>query len=112
MVPAWGGDSRLGDCVVAHVKQILSARVSTIGEDTIKHDVTYFDPIEVFGEGGALAGEAMLGQPHFFFGQGKAPPAMDAMRDVIKAADCFLVVSPEYNHSIPPALSSMMGHFG
>merc|ERR1712159_650825 len=37
---------------------------------------------------------------------------MDAMRDVIKAADCFLVVTAEYNHSIPPALSSMLGHFG
>merc|ERR1711924_537998 len=27
-------------------------------------------------------------------------------------ADCYVVVTAEYNHSIPPALSSMLGHFG
>jgi chromate reductase, NAD(P)H dehydrogenase (quinone) len=37
---------------------------------------------------------------------------MDEMAQTIAAADCFLVVTPEYNHSVPPALSSMMGHFG
>lgn len=37
---------------------------------------------------------------------------MDAMAEKIREADCFLVVTPEYNHTIPPALTSMMGHFG
>jgi chromate reductase, NAD(P)H dehydrogenase (quinone) len=37
---------------------------------------------------------------------------MQEMAQVIADADCYLVVTPEYNHSIPPALSSMMGHFG
>jgi NAD(P)H-dependent FMN reductase len=37
---------------------------------------------------------------------------METMKDAIKAADCFLVVTCEYNHTIPPALSSMLGHFG
>ena len=64
------------------------------------HDVTVYDPVDVFGEGGALAesgGE--LRTPHFFFAQGAAPVGMEAMREVIKAADCYLVVSPEYNHT-------------
>lgn len=34
------------------------------------------------------------------------------MQATIAAADCFIVVTPEYNHSIPPALSGLMGHFG
>ena len=37
---------------------------------------------------------------------------MDAMAKKIKEADCYVVVCAEYNHSIPPALASMMGHFG
>ena len=30
----------------------------------------------------------------------------------IKAADGYVVVTAEYNHSLPPALTSLMGHFG
>ena len=30
----------------------------------------------------------------------------------VKAADAYVIVSGEYNHSIPPALSNMMDHFG
>eukprot|EP00971_Amphidinium_carterae_P099873 1974966-Amphidinium_carterae.1 len=37
---------------------------------------------------------------------------MDSLAATLKAADAYVVVSPEYNHSIPPALSSMMNHFG
>ena len=49
------------------------------------HDVTVFDPLEVFGEGGALAQSGcQLSEPHFFFKPGSAPAAMDAMRDAIK----------------------------
>ena len=78
------------------------------------HDVlAVYDPLEVFGEGGGCeASTAAIRRPHFFQKAGEAPPAMDDMRDIIKAADCYLVVSPEYNHSIPPALSGMMGNFG
>jgi len=69
--------------------------------------------VVVFGAGGALAESGgQLSSPHFFYGAGKAPTEMDAMRETIKAADCYVVVTPEYNHSVPPALSSLMGHFG
>lgn len=29
-----------------------------------------------------------------------------------RAADCYVVVSPEYNHTVPPALAGLMGAFG
>lgn len=113
IVPPWGGDSRLGNRVKAHVLSVLQTRASTCGEETVKHDVTVLDPLEVFGEGGALEGSgAEIKTPHFFHGNGDAPEGMQALRDVIAAADCYIVVTPEYNHSIPPALTGLMGHFG
>ena len=83
------------------------------GSGKVKHEVTVFDPRAVFGEGGALASSgAQLTTPHFYFKGGEAPAEMDAMRDTIKAADAYVVVTSEYNHSVPPSLSSMLGHFG
>eukprot|EP00756_Hemistasia_phaeocysticola_P064065 Hpha_TRINITY_DN7511_c0_g1::TRINITY_DN7511_c0_g1_i1::g.19169::m.19169 len=108
--PAWGGDKRLGDRILKYVTGQLKERT---GVEGVRHEVTVFDPLEVFGEDGALASSgAQLRRPHFFFKAGEAPKKMDEMRDVIKKADCFLIVTAEYNHSIPPALSSMLGHFG
>ena len=107
-----GGESRSGDRVLKHVVKVLGERGETVGDETIKHEVSVFDPLEVFGEGGALASSgAQLQTPHFYL-RDSAPPEMNAMAEVIKAADAYVVVTCEYNHSIPPALTSMMGHFG
>lgn len=113
ITPPWGGPTRLGDAILNWTKAELSKRVATLGDDKIKHEVTVFDPLEVFGKGGALASSgAGIQTPHFFFAPGTAPAKMEAMAKKIQDADCYLIVSPEYNHSIPPALSGMMGHFG
>lgn len=109
----WGGPKRLGDCVAKYVRKVVEERTHSIGSETIKHEVTLLDPLEVFADDGPLAqsgGE--LKHPHFFFRAGEAPAAMDRLQQIIKEADCYLVVTPEYNHSIPPALTSLMGHFG
>lgn len=42
---------------------------------------------------------------------GKAPESLEKLATVIKAADAYVVVSGEYNHSIPPALSNTLDHF-
>lgn len=42
----------------------------------------------------------------------KIPEELEALAKKLSWADCFLIVSPEYNHSIPPALSNMLDHFG
>lgn len=117
VVPPWGGDSRLGDRVLAWVKSALSRRSETIGGDgdasTITHQIHIVDPIEAFGPGGALShsgGELRV--PTFFADPATLPEPTKKLQDAIRAADCYLIVSPEYNHSIPPALSSVMGHFG
>lgn len=45
------------------------------------------------------------------FKAGEAPPAMQEIHDIFAGADGFLVVSGEYNHSIPPALKNILDHF-
>lgn len=107
----WGGDKRTGDRVLAWVKDTLSSRTATYGSETVSHDVTILDPLEAFSPDGALAScGAELRAVHFY--QKDPPPAMNEMREVIKDADCYVIVSPEYNHSVPPALAGLMGAFG
>ena len=113
VTPPWGGEKRLGDRLLSHVKSILSVRSTYINDVTVTHDVTCFDPLVVFGEGGALAHSgAHLTAPTFFQKSDDLPEATKAMMESIKAADCILCVSPEYNHGVPPALASMLDHFG
>ncbi len=45
------------------------------------------------------------------YDKGEAPQKMETLAQKIKAADAFVVVSGEYNHSIPPALTNLMDHF-
>lgn len=42
---------------------------------------------------------------------GSAPEPLERLAAIIKPADGYLVVTAEYNHSIPPALSNLMDHF-
>lgn len=110
--PPWGGDNRLGDRVLNWVKTTLTNRSEQLGNDTIKHDFSIVDPKEVFDKDGALA-EISAGEltvPTFFLKE--LPPKAQALKDSIVGADCYVIVSPEYNHVIPPALASVMGHFG
>lgn len=45
------------------------------------------------------------------YAPGEAPPVMQAVADAVAAADGYLVVSGEYNHTVPPGLSNLMDHF-
>lgn len=51
-------------------------------------------------------------KPHFAYAKGKAPSQLDELADKIAAADGYVMVSPEYNHSMSPALSNLLNHFG
>ena len=42
---------------------------------------------------------------------GEAPPELEALAALYRRADAFAVVSAEYNHSVPPALSNTLDHF-
>jgi NAD(P)H-dependent FMN reductase len=42
---------------------------------------------------------------------GTAPEVMEKLAKLLNASDGFLIVTGEYNHSIPPALKNLLDHF-
>jgi NAD(P)H-dependent FMN reductase len=48
---------------------------------------------------------------HKEYEPGQAPEAMQSVADTFTAADGFVIVSAEYNHSIPAALKNLLDHF-
>ena len=51
-------------------------------------------------------------KPHFAFPKSQVPAELNALADKIRAADAFVMISPEYNHSMSPALAHLLNHFG
>ena len=51
-------------------------------------------------------------KPHFAFPESLVPAELDALAGKIKVADAYVMISPEYNHSLSPALSNLLNHFG
>jgi chromate reductase, NAD(P)H dehydrogenase (quinone) len=68
------------------------------------HDAVLIDPLD-FDLSGPF-------KPHFAYAQGKAPDALEDLARRIEAADGYVMVSPEYNHSMSPALAHLLNHFG
>ena len=67
------------------------------------HVVTVVDPVSVQ--------LPLLDRMYKEFEKGKAPAVLAELATLYRAADAFIVVSGEYNHSIPPALSNLLDHF-
>ncbi|WP_219115663.1 NADPH-dependent FMN reductase [Janthinobacterium sp. UMAB-56] len=51
-------------------------------------------------------------KPHFAYAQGRAPLPLEHLASEIASADGYVMVSPEYNHSMSPALAHLLNHFG
>lgn len=45
------------------------------------------------------------------FPEGEAPEVMQKVSKILKDADAFIVVSGEYNNSVPPALLNLIDHY-
>lgn len=67
------------------------------------HAVTLVDPV-------ALQ-LPLLDRMYKEYPKGEAPESLEALAVLYRAADAFVVVSGEYNHSIPPALSNLLDYF-
>ena len=67
------------------------------------HDVTLVDPLEVE--------LPLLDRMYKEYPKGAAPEVLERLATLYRASDGFVVVSGEYNHSIPPALSNLLDHF-
>jgi len=67
------------------------------------HDVTIVDP--------AALSLPLLDRMYKEFPKGQAPEPLERLASLYRAADAFVIVSGEYNHSVPPALSNLLDYF-
>lgn len=67
------------------------------------HEAPLVDPVDL-----ALP---LLDRMYKEYPAGEAPPVLEHLAQLYRRADAFVVVSAEYNHSIPPALSNTLDHF-
>jgi NAD(P)H-dependent FMN reductase len=85
---------RLGIRIVRFLERAFAAR---------GHEVTTVDPLEYR--------LPLLDRMYKEYPAGGAPKELDSLAAVWRHADAIVVVSGEYNHSIPPALSNLLDHF-
>jgi NAD(P)H-dependent FMN reductase len=67
------------------------------------HEVTLVDPLDY--------PLPFLDKMYKEYPRGEAPEMLERLAALIVPADAVVVVSGEYNHSIPPALSNLLDHF-
>jgi len=53
----------------------------------------------------------MLDKMYKEYDTGDAPAPMEKIAEILRSADGFVLVSAEYNHSIPAALKNLLDHF-
>lgn len=51
-------------------------------------------------------------KPHFAYPRSQVPSQLDTLAEQISHADGYVMISPEYNHSMSPALAHLLNHFG
>lgn len=51
-------------------------------------------------------------KPEFSYRRSQVPASLSELAEKIKQADGYVMVSPEYNHSMSPALANILNHFG
>lgn len=85
---------RVGIRAARFVERLLRAR---------GHTVTVVDP--------AILQLPLLDRMYKEYPKGSAPEPLERLATLYRAADAFVVMTAEYNHSIPPALSNLLDHF-
>src|SRR5947209_14599428 len=85
---------RVGPRVARYVVRALEQR---------GHHPTLIDPVEYL--------LPLLDKMYKEYPAGSVPPVLERLAAVVEPADAYVIVSAEYNHSIPPALSNLLDHF-
>lgn len=67
------------------------------------HEFTLVDPAELQ--------LPLLDRMYKEYEPGTAPDVLERLAALYRAADAFVIVTAEYNHAIPPALSNLLDHF-
>lgn len=87
-------DHRQGIKAARYMNQLLEDR---------GHTVHFIDPMEYQ--------LPLLNKMYKEYKPGEAPEVIEKLATLFKQADGFVVVTGEYNHSIPPALKNMLDHY-
>ena len=83
---------RVSKCICSHLEQ----RGHTI--------TAVLDPLELK--------LPLLEKPHFAYSPSQVPPQLEEIAQALESADCFVAISPEYNHAPSPGLLNVLNHFG
>ena len=67
------------------------------------HQVTLVDPVEY--------PLPLLDRMSKEYPPGEAPEVLERLAGIVRQSEAYVIVSAEYNHSIPPALSNLLDHF-
>src|SRR4029453_5858259 len=67
------------------------------------HDVSLVDP--------CVLNLPLLDRMYKEYPAGQAPEPLERLPALYRSVEGFVVVSGEYNHSVPPALSNLLDHF-
>jgi NAD(P)H-dependent FMN reductase len=67
------------------------------------HEVTLVDPAEIQ--------LPLLERMFKEYPRGAAPAVLERLAALYRNADAFVIVTGEYNHSVPPVLSNLLDHF-
>lgn len=85
----------------------LGARVAAACEARLRakgHAVSLVDPLAI--------DRPERFKPHFAHADGQAPAGLESLAKRIEQAEGYVMVSPEYNHAMSPALADLLNHFG
>jgi NAD(P)H-dependent FMN reductase len=85
---------RLGIRAARFVQRQLAAR---------GHEVSFVDALEV--------NLPMLDRMYKEYPAGEAPEVLERLAQTYRRADAFIVITGEYNHSVPPGLTNLLDHF-
>lgn len=97
IVPVILGSVRT-DRIGLRAARFLIARLEARG-----HTAPLVDPAEL--------GLPLLDRMYKEYPAGTAPDALERLAALYRRSDAFLMVSAEYNHGVPPALSNTLDHF-
>jgi NAD(P)H-dependent FMN reductase len=82
---------------------LRAARFLIAQLEALGHEAPLVDPAELK--------LPLLDRMYKEYPKGEAPRVLEDLATLYRRADAFVVVSAEYNHSIPPALSNTLDHF-
>ena len=68
-----------------------------------KHKVTFIDPVEYK--------LPLLDKMYKEYKKGHAPKTLEKLAKIFRSTDAFVMITAEYNHLPPPALTNILDHF-